>query len=517
MLTCLSIQSATETANANIKKALLGYFTINAKTLENGIPEDTVSQILAMDGLSGRYTLRSYTYATYFDADGNLLEINTEGAAQVPEGYENAGRVVANSNSQEDSYFTDGGFEMVEGNPITTETGSQVLIHEKFAQRNGLAVGDTMLLGNVEDKDKTIPVTVAGIFTNTEEQDSIGMAPSYDLYDNIVFTDLSTASFLLYGTEGTTNVQYGDFYVNDPDELERIMSDVQELDGVDWESCTLTRYDNDYQNAKESLEGLQNIVFIAIAVVSVICFLVLALFLTLRLRGRIHETGVYLAMGISKGSVLLQYLLEVILVAAIALVISFGTSTAISHQIGEQPALPGDNGNLRNGGPDRGKRNCGRRTHRGFGSCRDRGGCFRRGLRTGVGFRHGVVCGLYRTGGLPDHEDEAQADFVADGVKEAQYEPQNEFRNTSDFIQHTEMEKRPCWCSVYFWLLPPWCCPGWRLPTLRRNRPRKSGEPPGPALPWRETYLLVVGQVALMVLIVRRNLYLRKCFRKLRQ
>ena len=109
MLTCLSIQSATETANANIKKALLGYFTINAKTLENGIPEDTVSQILDVDGLSGRYTLRSYTYATYFDADGNGLTINTEGAAQVPDGYENAGRVVANSNSQEDSYFTDGG------------------------------------------------------------------------------------------------------------------------------------------------------------------------------------------------------------------------------------------------------------------------------------------------------------------------------------------------------------------------------------------------------------------------
>ena len=101
MLTCLSIQSATETANANIKKALLGYFTINAKTLENGIPEDTVSQILDVDGLSGRYTLRSYTYATYFDTDGNLLEINTEGAAQVPEGYENAGKIVANSNSQE--------------------------------------------------------------------------------------------------------------------------------------------------------------------------------------------------------------------------------------------------------------------------------------------------------------------------------------------------------------------------------------------------------------------------------
>ena len=334
MLTCLSIQSATETANANIKKALLGYFTVNAKTLEDGVPEDAVSQILDIEGLSGRNTLRSYAYATYFDADGNLLEINTEGAAQVPEGFENAGKIVANSNSQNDSYFTDGGFELVEGEPITTQGGNQVLIHEKFAQRNGLSVGDTMLLGNVEDVEQTIPVMVAGIFTNTEEQDSIGMAPSYDLYDNVVFTDLSTASFLLYGTEGTTHVQYGDFYVNDPDELDRIMEETKGIAGVDWDKCTLTCYDNDYQNAKESLAGIQNTVWIAIAVVSVICFLVLALFLTLRLRGRIHETGVYLAMGISKGAVLLQYLLEVFLAAAVALLLAYGASTAISHQIG---------------------------------------------------------------------------------------------------------------------------------------------------------------------------------------
>lgn len=122
--------------------------------------------------------------------------------------------------------------------------------------------------------------------------------------------------------------------MNAPDELERIMAEVEEIEDVDWDNCTLTRYDNDYQNAKESLAGLQNIVFVAIAVVSVICFLVLALFLTLRLRGRVHETGVYLAMGISKGAVLMQYLLEVLIVAVIALLISYGSSTAISDQIG---------------------------------------------------------------------------------------------------------------------------------------------------------------------------------------
>ncbi len=334
MLTCLSVQSATEAANANMKKALLGYFTINAKHLETGLSEDVTRQILSIDGLSGRHTLRSYSYASYYDADGNPLKINTEGAAQVPEGYENAGKIVANSISQDDSYFTDGGFELIGGNPITTGSEREVLLHEAFAERNGLSIGDTVLLGNILSGNQMIPVKVIGIFTNTKEQDSIGIAPSYDLYDNIGFTDLTTASYLLYGIEGRINVQYGDFYVDNPDELERIMSEVQELPGVDWKSCTLTRYDNDYQNAKESLQGLQNIVFIAIAVVSTICFVVLSLFLTLRLRGRVHETGVYLAMGVSKRSILMQYLLEVIFVAVVALLLSFATSSAISNQIG---------------------------------------------------------------------------------------------------------------------------------------------------------------------------------------
>lgn len=336
MLTCFSIQSATETANANMKKALLGYFTINAKQLDTGITEDALKKILSIEGLSGNYTLRSYSYANYYDKNGNSLTINTEDAAQVPEGYENAGKIVANTNSENDSYFSDGGFELIEGKAITSENKNTVLLHEKFAERNGLSVGDTMQLSDVTNGSRTVLVTVAGIFTNTKEQDSIGIAPSYDLYDNIVFTDLSTASYLLYGTEGETSVQYGDFYVDDPDELERIMADVQKIEGTNWDACTLTRYDNDYQNAKESLEGLQNIVFIAIAVAAVICFLVLALFLTLRLRGRIHETGVYLAMGISKGAVLMQYLIEVLIVAVIALALSYGVTSAISDQIGSR-------------------------------------------------------------------------------------------------------------------------------------------------------------------------------------
>ena len=334
MLACLAIQSATHTADANLKKALLGYFTVNAKTVDGGIPQSVVDEVLEIDGLTGAYDLRSYTYASYSDAQGTPLSINTQGAAQVPEGYETAGKVIANSSSQAESYFSDGVFEMVEGDPIEGEGAARVLVHKDFAARNGLAVGEKMALSPVGGEGSPVEATVSGVFTNVKAQDSIGVAPSYDLYDNIVFADTATASALLYGSESETGFQYGDFYVDDPEELDRIMDDVRSIAGMDWNGCTLTRYDNDYQNAKASLQGLQGVVSIAMASVTVICFVVLALFLTLRFRGRIKETGAYLAMGVTKGSVLAQYLAEVAAVAALALVLSFGISSAIAQHVG---------------------------------------------------------------------------------------------------------------------------------------------------------------------------------------
>lgn len=335
MLTCLSIQSATDIVNANIKKALLGFFTINAKQLDGGITEESLEKIISVNGLSGRYTLRSYTYASYYSADGKSLEIKSEGASEIPEGYEHAGRIVANSNSNDDSYFTEAGFEMVEGESIVSTDKNVALIHQYFAEQNNLAIGDTIIFRDVMDNGRRVEAMVVGIFTNTEEQTSIGIAPSSDLYENIIFTDLTTASDLMYGAENGTSVEYGDFYVNDPDELDRIMEEVQEIPDMNWKKCTLTRYDNDYQNAKESLRGLQNIIFLAIVVVFLIGFGVLVLFLTLRLRDRIHETGIYLSMGISKGEILMQYLLEVLLVSVVALIFAYGVSSAICNRVGQ--------------------------------------------------------------------------------------------------------------------------------------------------------------------------------------
>ncbi|MDO4273221.1 MAG: FtsX-like permease family protein [Eubacteriales bacterium] len=330
MLTCISIQTAAKDAGANVRKALMGSFTVNAKTLEHGLEESCIEQILSIDGQSGNYNLRSYTQAVFFDKEGNPLTIRTEGAAAVPEGYEHAGKVAANSCSEKDTYFTEAGFSLTKGKAITPEDKNAVLLHEDFAERNGLTLGDTLFLGSVTEEDIKTEVTVQGLFTNTAEQDSLGRAPSYDLYENVVFTDISACSMLVYGETGYC--QYGDFYVNDPEMLDSIIDKVKKIPGMEWQKCIVTKYDKDYQNAKSSLESLHNILLASMTVITGICFLILVLLLIFRMRNRVHEVGVLMAMGISKKSILIQQLLEVFAVATISLVLTFPASSLISGQ-----------------------------------------------------------------------------------------------------------------------------------------------------------------------------------------
>lgn len=335
LLTCLSIHSAIEDTTANIRKALMGSFTVNAKQLEGGLDEDTINQILSIDGLSENYNLRSYTQASFYDTKGNAMTIKTDGAGEIPEGYENAGKISANRNSEKDTYFTDAGFKLAEGNHITDNQKNSALIHEDFAKRNHLSIGDSIQLVNPIDKKRKANVTVVGIFTNTEKQDSIGIAPSYDLYENIVFTDIASCSQLIYGNS-KTSCEYGDFCVDDPEYLDEMIENVKRIPNVSWDDCIITKYDNDYQKAKDSLNAMQNIVFTAMLVIAVIMFVVLVLIFALRQKSRTHEIGVLLSMGISKGAVLLQQITEVLMIAVFALLIAFGTSSLIADTVGNK-------------------------------------------------------------------------------------------------------------------------------------------------------------------------------------
>ena len=335
ILICLAIQSATNTAALNVRKSLMGSFTINAKQIDTQLTDSVVNQILDADGLTLNYSLRSYYQAEYRSTNGQPLDITTDGAVEIPAGYEHAGKVVGNTHSDWDTYFTEAGFELLEGRHITEGDSNVLLIHKNFAVRNGLSVGDHLVLATVgNDIERQVEVEIIGIFSSTLPQDAYGMAPSYDLYENVSFSDNRTYSQLLF-EDGTGHYQYGDFYVDDPAKLDTSIANVKGLGGMDWEKCIFSKHDADYQNAKTALESLQKLVTTIIAVLIVVSTALLTLILYLWIRNRVHETGVLLAMGFSKRNILMQHFAEILMIAVIAFTMSFGTSTLVAQRVGD--------------------------------------------------------------------------------------------------------------------------------------------------------------------------------------
>ena len=340
ILTCTSIQVATDTAALNVRQSLKGGFTINAKATDGQLTEGVVQQILSKDGVKPDYNARANAYGEYRSDKGTPLTVRTQGAFQVVAGFEHAGKLMADAFSEKDELFTEQGFELTAGRHITKGDKNVALIHEWLAKKNGLSLGDTfqLALNNkiVTDgsyQGQTVAVKIVGIFTNSVPQDPSNLL-SHIFNENVVFTDLSSYSRLYRNTDAISS-DYVDFQVDDPAELPNIMNAVKTIPVVNWDACDFQTHDTDYQNAKASLETLSQMVTTMIYVILIVSLILLVLILALWVRGRIHETGVFLSLGLSKRNILFQQITEVLMIAALAFILAFPASTLISQRVGD--------------------------------------------------------------------------------------------------------------------------------------------------------------------------------------
>lgn len=329
LIVCFSINSSTDIASANVRKSLKSGFTINAKTLNDGLNNNDIEKILNIDGLTEDYNLRSYTTTYYKNEEKEKLKTRDDTGIKV---YDNAGRVVSDLFSEKDTYFTDEGFKLIEGEPITPDTKYSALIHEDFAEENNLGIGDSIILENIEGNEVSVKVKIIGIFTSTRKSSSESYMDTTNLFENIIFTDLQTSSELIYESDDL-KYQYGDFIVEDPQNLDKIIDDVKEVDSVEWDKCKITKDDSTYQNVKESLESLQSIVSVAITVIFIISIVLIILILNLWTKHRVYEIGVLLSIGINKLDIIKQQIVEIFMVSIPAFLFSYITSSIVNQMV----------------------------------------------------------------------------------------------------------------------------------------------------------------------------------------
>ena len=230
--------------------------------------------------------------------------------------------------------FRSGSFQLVQGKHLSDKDRGQILIHQELAKKNKLKVGDSLTLssfqmGETPAKEQTFKII--GIFSGKKQEKFTGMTS--DLSENQVYLPYEDAAKLLgLSQQEVTQVTFG---VKDPEKIDAILKQVKSLD-LDWQSLRVVEDRKAFDQMKESSQTLEGLVRIMMIVLLVTGAGALSLLLSLWTRERIHEIGVLLSIGKSKGRIFGQFLLEVVLVSLLALIPAFLIGRMISHRFLEQ-------------------------------------------------------------------------------------------------------------------------------------------------------------------------------------
>ncbi len=368
-LSGLAIRSGLETAQLNVRQALGGVFTLTQnmddpdKWVEEEIPgygtqayyggtplslnlaEKIAGAVSGIRGYNASYL--SYTVPLGMNGEPLTLIEGDEEKSWLDSMIANTGDMAqtvstyASTDSAFDSNFAGGYLKLVEGKPIQGETAHEVLMSQALAEKNGLAVGDTLTLRTSEQSagmrglnmdDTKVSVKIVGLFAPTAK--STATLSNWSM-DNAIFT---TMDVLKIARPDIGDEQYEkiNFYVDDPAEVETIVDQVQHLDGVDSSDFIVSADTSAVDAVMKPLNNVDRLVTVLILLVLSGGAVVLYLVLASRIKERNRESGILLSLGFSKRSIVLQYLTEILLVALLAFPCATLAAGGVAQVAGEQ-------------------------------------------------------------------------------------------------------------------------------------------------------------------------------------
>ena len=339
VLTGLSTQKASQEAQKNLREALGGEFYVSVELSESNpyfrrvddgegaldlytelpVTRDMINAIMEIGGIekydASAQTLVS-TNLTIFPGNVPLKgELNNKIYARTVAGTEN------------NSFFQSGIMELTEGKHITGNESNAAVISRDMADQNSLQIGDSISL----QADEEAEVRIIGIYEIRKPDPAYASVVTYEKLENQIFIDTSALQDLF----GDMSMGFYEvaFSVYDPAQLDSIMSEVKGLSAIDWRAFEVAADNQTYLDAAAPLQKLQALVSSIIWVIALVSAVILSLILTMWGRSRIHETGVFLSLGIGKMRIIGQYLAEVLMIAVIAFGCSYFTSSAVAGQL----------------------------------------------------------------------------------------------------------------------------------------------------------------------------------------
>ncbi len=325
MLTCITIGQGADGAMQRLFQAMGGYFKIETDDkpgLNKYVDDEFINHI--MDS----YEIREFNGmdTVYFmtrDMDllpGRFTQEQDEKAKLA--------RIMGNTDTGLNEYFILQSLLLSEGRHITAEDSYKALISQELAEENGLSVGDTVSLSYYdEDAGRDWQAfEIVGIFQIKSRQNSYtSNTAECDMVENFIFVDTQSVRDMIGWTLEREIDSYRSgalFFVDQPQALERIVSDLAEQSERGMEGYQVVKNNKQYQESRLPLERLKSLTTLIIAIIILLGFIIVSLILLLWMRERVHETGIYLSVGIRKASILMQHMMENLILAFLAFVLS---------------------------------------------------------------------------------------------------------------------------------------------------------------------------------------------------
>lgn len=240
--------------------------------------------------------------------------------------------ISANTTMEYLDSFTEESSTLKQGRLLSSDDAgtNNCVIETNLATDNDLNVGDTFTVYTTINEE-TVPqqLTIVGIYEVTDAKTMGG--PGQNNPFNTIYTDLSIGQ-TLSGSE--TSISSATYYLDDPVNIEAFQTLAQKKSDIDFETYTLDANDHLYKQNISSLENTQSFATMFLIVVIGAGSAILCLILILTIRSRYYEIGVFLSLGQSKVKIILQQLFEMLLIAAVAFVISLGTGKLVSNVVG---------------------------------------------------------------------------------------------------------------------------------------------------------------------------------------
>lgn len=344
ILTSIAVRDAAKGATADVQTAIGGKIMLELDTDQNmgssqqnewgtvyGYDGDLITQKIvdAIKKVDGVVDYNSEDTAGYYGAGVNFKYLPAAFNLSYTQ-YGESSSYTATLSSEKCSKFQNGTYKLTDGRHITPDDKHACLISKELADYNNLSVGNQIQMYSL-DADAISEFEIVGIFDGTEG--TSGNALTVDeIPANCGYIDYATM-FEIWEDE-LNGYQQLTIYVEDPVSIQNVYDKLSALPELKGKTLKLSIDTNEYDIVSTPLESMQKLMNTIILIISIVSIIILALLLTIWIRGRKKEVGILLSIGKSKANIMLQIFTETFIVAIISFTASVPFSNLISKKAG---------------------------------------------------------------------------------------------------------------------------------------------------------------------------------------